>query len=44
MWVYNHCAAEAVIFCAEKPGSGTKTFSIPPHMAPILDELLFEDS
>ena len=43
MWVYNHCASEGVVKCYEKPGSGVKTFSIPPNMAPILDELLFEE-
>jgi len=41
MWVYNHCAAEGVLACEEKPGTGVKTFSIPSTMVPVLDELLF---
>lgn len=44
LWVYQHCATEGLLNCTSNLGNTTRTFSIPPKLEKIYDEVLFPES
>jgi hypothetical protein len=43
LWVYRHCASEGLLNCTPNLGRTQETFSVPPKMDKIFDEVLFQE-
>lgn len=43
LWVYRHCATEGLLYLAPNVGRTMETFSIPPKLEKIYDEVLYPE-